>query len=370
MSIVDAIALAYDSFLPQQTTQFKLRLNVFNNAMGAVISNSLNGYYQSNGKNEETTSVPAKAQVLGKAVISPKNDDYSKIKANVLLNKDIYLEAVCAQCNTRRSVKDRLLLRIESVSKDSQGKYTIFYDAEEVVAVETGVDTGVFRLEKPLPTRSRKLFAIEKGNKIMESAAFDQLQATILYCLEDDSITPKKDDTGAQMNVYADPINKTGKVQTSLLVDPFGMVFNSQTGEAINGAVVTLFRVENGTESLAEVFDDDGKVCFSPTAIRTSTNEACQGTITTGASDINGDGVIDSGDAGLFRFPLVLPTNGTTSFYRLKITPPVGYGYPSVVAPSELAKFNRVIRTTGDFRSGDDDGSYGGRFDVTPDKAL
>ena len=40
------------------------------------------------------------------------------------------------------------------------------------------------------------------------------------------------------MKVYKDPINQVGEVSTELLVDPFGVVFDSKTGKLLNGATV------------------------------------------------------------------------------------------------------------------------------------
>ena len=55
---------------------------------------------------------------------------------------------------------------------------------------------------------------------------------------------------------YVDPTDNTDAAQADALVDPFGLVFDSQTGAAINGARVRLIDVTTGLPAV--VFGDDG----------------------------------------------------------------------------------------------------------------
>jgi uncharacterized repeat protein (TIGR01451 family) len=301
------------------------------------------------------------------ADLKSKSANYSVLKSKILANQKVFLETETEQCNTRVGVVDKLLLRVRSFAKDSQGNYSSTnLDEEFAVAIETGKDTGLFRLENPIPTRSRLEHTPVKQNEILETIAYDKVTATILHCLEDDGKTIKKDEQGQNQIVYKDPINQVGEVSADLLVDPFGVVFDSQTGKLINGATVKLIRLENGVEVPFKLFDDNNKEC----EVDVTANLSCKKTIITGTLDINGDGVVDAGDDGMFRFPFVPATDGVNSFYRLVITAPTGYAYPSVLSPTDLlnnpATKNRVINVTGSFTAGDDDGSYGGRFNVLP----
>ncbi|HMU86472.1 MAG TPA: hypothetical protein PKC11_02450 [Agitococcus sp.] len=310
--------------------------------------------------------VKTNIQIFELASLESKNASYATLRRKILANQKLFLETQTEQCNTRIGVADKLLLRVRSLIKDNQGKDSSIFDEEFVVAIETGNDTGLFRLEKPLPTRSRLENTPIKQNEILETIAHDTVRATIMHCLDDDGKTIKKDEQGLEMKVYKDPINQVGEVSTELLVDPFGVVFDSKTGKLLNGATVKLIRVENGKEAPFKLFDDNGKEC----EVDTEASPSCKKTIITGTLDINGDGVVDAGDDGMFRFPFVPATNAISSFYRLVITAPDGYTYPSVVSPTALlnnpATKNRVIHSTGDFTTGDDDGSYGGRFNVLP----
>ena len=55
---------------------------------------------------------------------------------------------------------------------------------------------------------------------------------------------------------YVDPTDSTDAAQADALVDPYGLVFDSQTGQPIDGARVRL--IDNTTGLAAAVFGDDG----------------------------------------------------------------------------------------------------------------
>ncbi|MEM7666724.1 MAG: hypothetical protein AAF250_12785 [Pseudomonadota bacterium] len=136
-------------------------------------------------------------------------------------------------------------------------------------------------------------------------------------------------------------------VQTDaeVLADPFGVVFDSETGEPIDGAVVTL--VDDATGQPAVVFAEDGVTAWPSTII-------------SGQAVTDGAGRVTQLGTGEFWFPLT--SLGT---YRLVIDPPEPFSAPSVVSPANIAQITRpdgrpfVIQ----------DGSYGAPFtlvDTTP----
>ncbi|HEY6126281.1 MAG TPA: hypothetical protein VIV63_16635, partial [Steroidobacteraceae bacterium] len=108
---------------------------------------------------------------------------------------------------------------------------------------------------------------------------------------------------------YVDPTDTSDAAQADALVDPFGLIFDSQTGAPIDGARVRL--IDNSTGLPATVFGDDGVSRYP--------SEMVTGQFVTDQS-----GTQYSLPAGVFRFPLVAP--GT---YRLEILPPGNYSFPS-----------------------------------------
>ena len=129
-------------------------------------------------------------------------------------------------------------------------------------------------------------------------------------------------------------------VQTELavLVDPFGVVFDSETGEPVDGARVTL--VDAATGAPATVVAEDGVTPWPSSVV-------------SGAVVTDGSGRQVPMGQGEFWFPL---TDAGT--YRLVIEPPDPYTAPSAAAPEVLARLTRpdgrafVIN----------DGSYGRAF--------
>ena len=194
-------------------------------------------------------------------------------------------------------------------------------DREELRIFETGFNTGVFvgkistgRLP-PLPTQDDCRLNLANGD-IIEIAATQ----------------PGEDAIVIQTDV-------------DVLADPFGVVFDSETGEGVNGARVTL--VDAATGLPAVVFAEDGVTPWPSTVISGQP-------ITDGAGN-----VYDMG-TGEYWFPLT--SLGT---YRLEIVPPAPYTAPSVVSPEDIARLSREDGSAFVIL----DASYGGTFtlnDPTP----
>ena len=108
---------------------------------------------------------------------------------------------------------------------------------------------------------------------------------------------------------YVDPTDSTDAAQAAALVDPFGLVFDSQTGAPINGARVRLIDATSGQPAV--VFGDDGVSRYP--------SEMVTGQVTTDQG-----GTQYSMPVGVFRFPLVAPGS-----YRLEVLPPGGFAFPS-----------------------------------------
>lgn len=113
-------------------------------------------------------------------------------------------------------------------------------------------------------------------------------------------------------------------VQTTVevLVDPFGVVFDSETGEPVNGARVTLVDAASGAP--ATVFAEDGVTPWPASVV-------------SGEPITDGAGRTIPMGPGEFWFPLT--AQGT---YRLAVAPPEPYTAPSAAAPEVLARITRL----------------------------
>lgn len=181
-------------------------------------------------------------------------------------------------------------------------------DRETFTGVESGPNTGIFRIMNAgsyVPTSNAVLQPKTIGDGVVDAVSNELLTATI----------------------QAPVAGVTVSVNTVILIDPAGIVFDSRTGLPVPGASVTLIDVTgagNGGNAggPATVFDEFGNPAPS--------------TVVTGAS-------------GQYEFPLV-----ASSTYLLQVVTPPGFTFPSLLAPAQLPPGFRI----------DASGSYGGNFPV------
>ncbi|MEO0510315.1 MAG: hypothetical protein AAF065_10705 [Verrucomicrobiota bacterium] len=132
---------------------------------------------------------------------------------------------------------------------------------------------------------------------------------------------------------YIDVIDGTDVSSAAALIDPFGIVFDSQTGLPVNGAIVTI--INNATGLPATVIGDDGFSLYPSVVVTGSTVQDSSGTS------------YPMPDGG-FRFPLLAAGD-----YRLEVEPPAGYTFASTVDDVDLqslpgAPFELVVGSRGE----------------------
>ena len=135
--------------------------------------------------------------------------------------------------------------------------------------------------------------------------------------------------------------NSVGNAEVDILIDPFGVAFDSGDGTPVNGTRITI--VDATTGNPATVFGDDGVSAFPSTVIA-------------------GNTVTDSGGnvypftAGFYRFPFL-----RAGSYRLIVTPPSPYTNPSIATPAEIAPLTRPDGGKFEILAG----SYGGTITLS-----
>ena len=162
-------------------------------------------------------------------------------------------------------------------------------DTETIVLTETGNNTGIFI-----------------GNTASTRLATATPNDAVLSVNVDSTITA----------TYTDKFDNTDVAASAALVDPFGLVFDSSSGVPLDGATITIIDVATGLAGT--VFGDDGVSAYPSTVV--------SGDTVTDAS-----GAVYILDPGKYRFPF-MPLGD----YRLEITPPSGYSYPSQVATADI----------------------------------
>ncbi|RMH14422.1 MAG: hypothetical protein D6698_12735 [Gammaproteobacteria bacterium] len=165
-------------------------------------------------------------------------------------------------------------------------------DQETLRLTETGVNTGRF------------------VGVIMSAPPPATVQDCMLSVQKNQTLTAR----------YTDTQDATDIVAASVLVDPVGMVFDSATGAAVDGASVTLWDVAN--DAPAVVKGDDGVSAFPSTLV-------------SGGTATDASGQVYNFSPGQFRFPFVAPGQ-----YQFRVTPPAQYAFPSQVNDTTLQSLN------------------------------
>ena len=219
---------------------------------------------------------------------------YTRPATALAAGQPFYVSFMASRCNL-----DPLRAETQMITVSS----SLAGDTESFIATETGPNSGEFRIEPSVPTVDALRSPLVRGDGRLSVKPNDRLTVSVSGC-------------GAT------------RMEASLLVDPFGTVFDSKTSAPVAGAVVTLLDVTGGgngghPNALAKVFLADG---LTP----------APSVVTTGAD-------------GEYRFPLVAP-----SVYRLQVVAPSPYTFASTLAASLLPP-ERVVDT----------GSYGSTFTIT-----
>lgn len=143
---------------------------------------------------------------------------------------------------------------------------------------------------------------------------------------------------------YVDIVDGSDTSVAAVLVDPFGIVFDTSTGLPVDGAVVTLIDATTGLP--AAVFGDDGVSTYPSSLI-------------SGGTATDSSGRVYLFRPGFYRFPFIQPGR-----YILNVVPPSNYEAPSQVSTAAIqslpgAPFAIV-----------DPGSRGEEFILNPGPAI
>lgn len=246
--------------------------------------------------NTDTTTVDPNATNLPDDIIRGFIEgDFRRPSLWAFIGRNFFIRADAPSCNAIPDVIERRTIIITGPNGER----------EEIIAVETGPNTGIF--DASIPVRPPPVLP---GNGFLEGVAYDTFAIEILGCGR--------------------------RIATSVtLIDPNGVVFDSRTNVPVEGATVRIVNAVGGTctNTLAQVQAlESGRIVSAANSIVTAAN-------------------------GRFDFPLVTPGD-----YCIQVRPPNGYTWTSVV-PFERIPAGHNILATGPTSGG----SYGGAFRVGPE---
>ena len=247
-------------------------------------------------------------------LLSPLSDASGKPIASYSHNEPVFVRVIDYDANINPSVADTVSVKLTTSGGDS----------EVLQLTETGLSTGIFVGTMPSVFAAAGATATPNDGKI-----------TLTTQNETISVTYNHPNCASGVNIAS--IN-------SVLMDPYGTIFDSKTGAPVNGVQVSLMSTLNNLP--ATVFCDDG-VTVMPQPVSSGSNTICDAAMA----------------AGSFRFPKM-----AAGSYKLAVVPPPGHLFPSSVAPANLpamvgtpAAAPVILGSPGQTPGG----SYGGTFTLT-----
>lgn len=215
-------------------------------------------------------------------LLAPLNDAQGKPVSVYSRNEPIFVRVVSYDANIDPSVADTVSVTLTSNNGDS----------EVIQLTETGPSTGVFIGAVPSVFSAIGAAPVANDGKITLS----EFKETITGVYNHSNCT-----TGASI-----------ASSTSALIDPYGIIFDSTTGAPVNGATINLINTSTGLPATA--YCDDA-ITVLPQPVTSGSPTICDATMIPGG----------------FRFPQV-----ATGSYKLIVTPPTEYAFPSAKLAANL----------------------------------
>jgi uncharacterized repeat protein (TIGR01451 family) len=188
-------------------------------------------------------------------------------------------------------------LKDDNRNRDPQARETIDLeittsngDREKLQLLETGQDTAIFTAVIPS--------TVSPPAPVARDCRLSVAQGVVLHAKYIDSFFP------------------TDIAEAEVLVDPFGTIFNSSSGDPVSGVKISVINTQTGQP--ATVYGDD-QVSIYPS------------TLVSGETAVDSNGNQYTFAPGQYRFPYLAPGQ-----YRFVITPPEAYIAPSNIDRATL----------------------------------
>ncbi|MCH7382635.1 hypothetical protein MMP71_02140 [Acinetobacter dispersus] len=208
---INQLVVGFPQIAANTSEQVDLVVSMNRNIAKTTVKNTYKVSYAVTDSQKDILSNVASTLVSGSADITNNSSDFKNILATGSVNKPLNIEAKNASCNADRYTADRVKIRIKSTKTG---------DVEEVIGVETGVNTGVFHYTLPTTLSDKGI-------------SFDAVLQTLKRDKVDISLTDCLDGQGQSTATITD-------INTNVLMDPYGTVFDAKTGLPVAGATVTL----------------------------------------------------------------------------------------------------------------------------------
>jgi uncharacterized repeat protein (TIGR01451 family) len=277
---IDAVAFALASLPPGATLTGQLAVTVNANASTALNAAAAAGWASTPGGSAQSTlsnTLVIQLPVVPASIGYFTGAAFATASVSGQRGAPLFVQVNAAVCNTNPT-------QVLSVPVTISSRLT--GDVESFTAVETAPNSGLFRIQPDVPTADATTHAVVSGDGILEVLPNDVVTATVTRCA-------------------AGPVSAS----TTLSIDPSGVVYDSHTNQPVAGATVQLIDVTGA--------GNGGNAGGPARVLQADGTTPAPSTVVTGAN-------------GSYAFPVVAP-----STYRLLVTPPGGYVFPSALAPAQ-----------------------------------
>ena len=204
--------IAYKApFGANKTTQIKFTVKTKANLSYTTLKNEAYVLHQALTKNKRTTSNTVTTRILDQSSIQNTSSNYNNLLSTGSLNQPLYFNTNASVCDVNPEIRDQIKVEIRS---------KLTGDIVHIIAKESGLNTGIFQFE--LPTE-------ENANK--------NLSDLILQTLKRDEVTAELTDC---LDINGSSTVKINDISTSIMIDPYGVIFDARTGLPVSGATVIL----------------------------------------------------------------------------------------------------------------------------------
>ena len=206
-----AVVAYKNPFVAGQKSNIKLTVKTQPLISYTTLVNEAYVLYQKGQVNKKTPSNTVETKVVGKPTLDSTTNDFKTGLYTGKVNEPIYLKTNAAICNANRFSKEQVRIRIQS---------KLTGDIVIISAIESGENIGLFQFS--LDTEENDVKNL--NDAVLQTIKRDEVTASLVECSD------------AQGQVTT-PIND---VSTQILIDPYGIVFDSKTKKPVAGATVIL----------------------------------------------------------------------------------------------------------------------------------
>ncbi len=291
---IDGVAWAVPSLASGAKLSGSFSVTVLANASGSINNTAYADYVDTSAGPNVIDSIASNAVQLALPALPSSidfyNPNYNSTLPQTNLGVPLFVQVTAPQCNIAPNTLNTVTVQLNS---------KLTGDIEDFKATETGLNTGLFRIVPNVPTADAATHPIVAGDGIVETLKNDTITATVIGCGD--------------------------KISATILVQPSGVVFDSKTNLPISGATVQLIDISGPNNGIA--------------------GTAANAIMINGAPAPNSE---VTGTDGSFSFPQLAAAYSAGATFKIVVTPPAGYSFPSKVAISTLPP-SRIISSTGSF---------------------